>query len=176
MPQAINSVKGLLKTYDDSEWTYLSTNPLFSAAYLSRILKLYMSTAPIWSNLLLGDFVQRYGYSSESTVSPCSCRITGISESKMRVLKEVVLSKKMYTRIDEVICKLGETIEVVEIQSADFISIKRTKDQLLPVNKQKKIEEPWNKYMKNTKPVIDVYTSTKPSISIMAIVNTRLLG
>ncbi|CAF4908736.1 unnamed protein product, partial [Rotaria sp. Silwood2] len=45
--------KDLLKMYDASEWKDLPANPLFSAAYLTRILNLYMPTAPIWSNLLL---------------------------------------------------------------------------------------------------------------------------
>ena len=138
-----------------------------------------MPTAPIWSNLLLGNFAQRYGYSSESVVSPCSChfgRTTGVSESQMRVLKEAILSKKMYTRIDEVISKLGETIEAVEIKFADFISIKRTKNRLLPANKQKKIEEQWNKRTKTARPATGVYTSTKPSMNIMAMVNTRWLS
>ncbi|CAF4737586.1 unnamed protein product, partial [Rotaria sp. Silwood2] len=58
--------------YDASEWKDLPANPLFSAAYLTRILNLYMPTAPIWSNLLLGNFAQRYGYSLESVVPPCS--------------------------------------------------------------------------------------------------------
>ncbi|CAF3760562.1 unnamed protein product, partial [Rotaria sp. Silwood1] len=171
--------KDLLKIYDASEWKDLPANPLFSAAYLSRILKLYMPTAPIWSNLLLGNFAQRYGYSLESVIAPCSChfgRTTGASESQMRVLKEAILSKKIYTRIDEVISKLGETIEAVEIQFADFIFIKRTKSRLLPAKIQKKIEEPWNKRMKTAKPATGVYTSTKPLMNLMAMVNTRLLG
>ena len=95
-----------------------------------------MPTAPIWSNLLLDNL-----YSSESVVSPCLChfgRTTGVSQSQMQVLKEAILSKKTYTRINEVISKLGETIEAVKIQFADFISIKRTKNRLLPANKQKK--------------------------------------
>ena len=140
-----------------------------------------MPTAPIWSNLLLGNFAQRYGYSSESQWYHyvCSCyfgRTTGVSESQIRVLKEAIFSKKMYTKIDEVISKLGETIEVVEIQFADFISIKRTKNRLFSANKQKKIEEQWNKRTKTAKPATGVYTFTKPSMNIMATVNTRLLG
>ncbi|CAF1177568.1 unnamed protein product, partial [Rotaria magnacalcarata] len=132
--------KDLLKSYDAPEWQHLSANPLFSAAYLSRILKLYMPTAPIWSNLLLGTFAQRYGYSSNLVVPPCSChfgRTTGKSESQMRVLKEAILSKKIYSRIDEVVSKLGDTIEAVEIQFADFILIKRTKSRVLPAKKLK---------------------------------------
>ena len=112
-------------------------------------------------------------------VSPCSCyfgRTTGVSEPQMRLLKEIILNKNMYTRIDEVISKSGETIEVVEIQFADFISIKRTKNRLLSANKQKKIEEQWNKRTKTAKPATGVYTSTKPSMNIMAMVNTHLLG
>ncbi|CAF4983965.1 unnamed protein product, partial [Rotaria magnacalcarata] len=53
-----------------------------------------MPTAPIWSNLLLGTFAQRYRYSSNLVVPPCSChfgRTTGKSESQMRVLKEAIL-------------------------------------------------------------------------------------
>ena len=67
-----------------------------------------MPTASVWSSLLLGNFAQRYGYSLESVVLPCSChfgRTTGVSESQMRVLKEAILSKKIYTRINEVISK-----------------------------------------------------------------------
>lgn len=170
--------KDSLKIYDAPQWDDLSTNPLFSAAYLARILKLYMPTAPIWSNLLLGNFSQRYGYSTSSSLPQCSChfgRTTGTSESQMRVLKEAVLSKKIYSRIDEVVSKLGETIEAVEIQFADYIMMKKTKSRLLPAKKQKPIEEQWNKRKKTGK-TVGIYTSQKPPINLVAMMNNRLLG
>ena len=166
-----------LKVYDDDQWKHLPSNPLFSAAYLTRLLKLYMPTAPIWSNLLLGNFISRYGYTSKSTIRSCAChygRTTGVSESQMRVLKQAILHRKVYTRIDEVVSKLGETIEAIEIQFADHVMLKRTKDRLLPETKHKPASEGWNKRIKTTR-TTGVYTSEKPSINLVAMMNTRLL-
>ena len=101
--------KESLKVYDADQWGYLPNNPLFSATYLNHILKLYMPTAPIWSNLLLDNFVHRYGYTSVSIVPACSChfgRTTGSFKSQMRVLKEAVLQNKIHARINEVASKL----------------------------------------------------------------------
>jgi hypothetical protein len=170
--------KESLKIYDAAQWEHLPSNPLFSATYLTHILKLYMPTAPIWSNLLLGNFAHRYGYTSVSIVPPCSChfgRTTGSSESQMRVLKEAILHNKIYTRIDEVVSKLGETIEAVEIQFADYALIKKSKNRVLPVTKQKPAEEPWNKRKKRTR-TTGVYTSEKPQKNLVAMMNTGLLG
>jgi hypothetical protein len=170
--------KESLKTYDAPQWENLPNNPLFSAAYLTRLLKLYMPTAPIWSNLLLGDFAHRYGYKLDSVMQPCSCnfgRTTGVSESHIRVLKEAILHHKVYTRIDEVVSILGETIEAVEIQFADYVSIKKTKSRLLPDKKQKQAEEQWNK-RKKTARTTGVYTSEKPPMNLVAMMNTQLLG
>ena len=86
--------KEWIKVDDSPPWDNLSANPLFSAVYLQRLLELSMPMAPIWSNLLLGNFVQRYGYSSTTNVPPCLChsgRTTGVSESQMRLLKEAIL-------------------------------------------------------------------------------------
>ncbi|UJR38869.1 hypothetical protein I4U23_031537 [Adineta vaga] len=104
--------KELLKIYDTDQWKHLQSNPLFSAAFLTRLLKLYMLTATLWSNLLLGNFAHRYGYSSASTIPSCSChfgRSTGVSKSRMRVLKEAILNNKVYSRVDEVI---GNEVEI----------------------------------------------------------------
>lgn len=171
--------KDALKTYDAPQWETLPNNPLFSVTFLNRILKQYMPTAPLWSNLLLGNFSHRYGYSSSSIAPPCSChfgRTTGTSESQMRVLKQAVLSKKMYSRIDEVVNKLGETIEAVEIQFADCIMLKRTKNKLLPAKKQKLAEEQWNKRKKTGKSPVGIYTSKPPPTSLVTMMNNRLLG
>jgi hypothetical protein len=168
----------LLKIYDGAQWEHLPSNTLFSATYLTHILKLYMPTAPIWSNLLLGNFAHRYGYTTVSIVSPCSChfgRTTESSESQIRVLKEAILHNKIYTRIDEVVSKLGESIKAVEIQFADYVLIKKSKNQVLPVNKQKPAEEPWNKHKKRTR-TTGVYTSEKPPKNLIAMMNTELLG
>lgn len=58
--------KDVLKVYDEPQWENLPNNPLFSASYLKHLLKLYIPTAPVWSNLLLGNFAERYGYPSNS--------------------------------------------------------------------------------------------------------------
>jgi hypothetical protein len=146
--------------------------------YLQRLLKLYMPMAPIWSNLLLGNFSQRYGYSSTSIISPCSChfgRTTGVSESQMRVLKEAVLKKKVYSRIDEVVSKIAETIEAIEIQFADHALNRKIKMHILPAKKQKSAEENWNKWKKTSR-TTGLYTSEKPSVDLISMVNSRLLG
>jgi hypothetical protein len=93
----------------------------------------------------------------------------------MRILKEAILNKKVYTRIDEVVTKMGETIEAVEMQFADYHSIKKHKDRVLPFKKQKPAEEPWNK-RKQMKKNTGSYTSEKPPKNLVAMMNTRLLG
>ncbi len=170
--------KERLKAFDAPEWATLPQNPLFSAAYLARLLKLYMPTAPIWSNLLLGNFALRYNYPSDSVISPCTChfgRTTGTSESQMRVLKEAILANKIYTRVDEVATKLGETIEAIEIQFADHSIMKKQTTRVLPAKKQKSASEPWNKH-KKTKKKTGLYTSEKPCTNLVAMANTKLLG
>jgi hypothetical protein len=168
----------LVQTYDKPEWNHLQSNPLFSSTFLTRILKLYMPTAPIWSNLLLGDFAHRYGYVSDSTPAPCSChfgRTTGTSENQMRVLKENILCNKKYSRIDQVVTKLGESIEAMEMQYADYSLLKRTKNRLLPSKKKKPAQEPWNKRKRATRKT-GLYTSEGPKTNLITMMNTRLLG
>jgi hypothetical protein len=170
--------KELIKEYDSAVWKSLPSNPLFSAAYLQRLLKLYMPMAPIWSNLLLGDFIERYGYSSTSNKPPCSChfgRTTGVSESQMRVLKEAVLTKKVYSRIDQVVSKIGEVIEAIEIRFADHASKQKPKMRILPAKRQKPAEEPWNKRKKSSR-TTGIYTSEGPPVNLISMMNTRLLG
>jgi hypothetical protein len=171
-------IKQLVKPYDAPHWENLPHNPLFSAAYLARLLKLYMPVAPIWSNLLLGNFAARYNYPSNSVIASCKChfgRTTGTSESQMRVLKEAILVNKVYTRVDEVVTKLGETIEAIETQFADHFILKKHKSRMLPNKKQNPAAEPWNK-RKKTKKKFGGYTSEKPQINLVAMMNTRLLG
>jgi hypothetical protein len=137
-----------------------------------------MPTAPIWSNLLLGDFANRYGYGSDSTLPPCSChfgRTTGTSENQMRVLKENILCNKKYSRIDQVASKLGESIQAMETQFADYSLLKRTKNRLLPDKKKKPAQEQWDK-RKRTSRKTGLYTSEKPKTNFITMMNTRLLG
>ncbi|CAF1647365.1 unnamed protein product, partial [Adineta ricciae] len=171
--------KETLKVYDEPQWNNLPNNPLFSATYLTRLLKLYMPTAPIWSNLLLGNFTSRYGYNSNFATVPCCChtgRTTGVSESRMRVLKEAILRRKVYSRIDEVVTKLGESIEAVECQFADFIFMKNNKNHVLPATKQKKAAETWAKRTKTTASIHEGYTSGSPNLNLTGMMNARLLG
>jgi hypothetical protein len=168
----------LIKEYDAPAWKDLPSNPLFSTRFLHRLLKLYMPTAPMWSNLLLGNYVRRYGYPSDSAITACAChfgRTTGTSECQMRVLKETILNKKIYSRIDEVVSKLGDTIEAVEIQYADYASLQKRKARILPAKKQKPAEERWNKRKKTARKT-GLYTSEKPPVDLITMMNTRLLG
>ena len=170
---------GLIKEYDAPEWDSLSSNPLFSAIFLKRLLKLYMPIAPLWSNLLLGDFLQRYDYSeTKSIAAPCSChfgRTTGVSESQMRVLKEAVLTNKVDSRVDQVIGKIDEVIEAIETRFADHASNPKTKMRILPAKKQKPAEESWNKRKKASR-TTGVYTSEKPTVNLITMMNKRLLS
>ncbi|UJR13060.1 hypothetical protein I4U23_000086 [Adineta vaga] len=171
--------KEAMKIYDEPQWNNLPSNPLFSATFLARLLKLYMPTAPIWSNLLLGNFKHRYGYKSNFEAAPCSChtgRTTGVSESRMRVLKEAILSRKVYARIDEVVTKLGENIGAVECQFADYIFMKNNKNHVLPASKQKKAGENWAKRLKTAADNAIGYTSGSPQLNLTGMMNTRLLG
>ena len=167
-----------MKEYDTPTWKKLPPNPLFSAVFLQKLLKFYMPFAPIWSNLLLGNFLQRYGYSTTKSIgNQCSChygRTTGVSEAQMRVLKEAILKHKVYSRVDQVISKISENIEAIEIQFADHALNPKVKMRILPTKKQKPAEETWNK-RKKTRKTTGVYTSEKPPVDLITMMHRRLL-
>ncbi|CAF1594493.1 unnamed protein product [Rotaria magnacalcarata] len=85
--------------------------------YLKYILSLYLRVAPIWSNLMIGN-LGRYGYRSAELIERCGChnsRTTGISESRLEVIKHTVLQGEVASRIDQVVQILDSNIRQTEI-------------------------------------------------------------
>lgn len=93
----------------------------------------------------------------------------------MRVLKETLLKNKVYSRVDQVVSKIGETIEAIETQFSDHTLNPKRKMRILPAIKQKPAEESWNKRKKAAR-TTGLYTSEKPPTNLMSMVNKRLLG
>jgi hypothetical protein len=121
-------------------------NPYYSPVYLKRILTLYLSTAPLWSNLMMGNLV-RYGYQNFEPIEHCGChnsRTTGISESRMKVVKRTILGGEVSSRIDQVVQKLGSNIRQTEMNYCSHYLLNLTRNKSGRA-KQILAEEGWNK-------------------------------
>ncbi|CAF4885500.1 unnamed protein product, partial [Rotaria magnacalcarata] len=60
----------------------------------------------------------RYGYRNVEPIQHCGChnsRTTGISESRLKVIKHTVLQGEVSSRIDQVVQILGSNIRQTEI-------------------------------------------------------------
>lgn len=124
-------------------------NPYYNPEYLERILTLYLPVAPIWSNLMMGN-LGRYGYKFVQQIEHCGChnsRTTGISESRMKVTKSTILGDEVYSRVDQVIQKLGANIRQVEINYSNHYLVSLTRNRNKNAKSEKKVlsEEGWNK-------------------------------
>ncbi|CAF1324255.1 unnamed protein product [Adineta steineri] len=143
-------------------------NPYYNPAYLKRMLTLYLSTAPIWSNLMMGNLA-RYGYRDLEPIEHCGChnsRTTGISESRMKVVKNTVLGGEVSSRIDQVVQKLGSNIRQTELNYSSHYVLNLTRNQS---KRAKKIlaEESWNKRGLPPPTTTSIY-SEKPKVSLVA--------
>ncbi len=118
-------------TFESDEYKKLLENPYYSPNYLKNILSLYLPVAPIWSNLMMGN-LSRYGYRSVEPIEHCGCRnsrTTGISESRMKVVKRTILYNKVYSRVDQVVQKLGERIRETEINYSNHYLLNLTRNR-----------------------------------------------
>ena len=79
------------------QYRSLTENPYFNPTYHKRILSLYLPASPIWSNLMMGN-LSRFGYHEMTEpVEHCGChnsRTTGLSESRMKLVKKTFLAVK----------------------------------------------------------------------------------
>ena len=78
--------------------------------------------------------------------------------------------------MDEVVTKLGESIEAVECQFTDFIFMKNNKNHVVPVIKLKKAGEAWVKRTKTTDSNREGYTFGSPNLNLAGMMNARLLS
>ncbi|CAF1358455.1 unnamed protein product [Didymodactylos carnosus] len=122
-PTIYNEVSKTVNNYNnDKIWDNEMDNPVYCPDFLTIMLEKFMGTAPIWSNLLLSD-LSRYGYKNLPNYMHCGClikRTTGGSESRMNYVKTVILNKKVYTRLDQVVAVLADKIVPLEISTADY--------------------------------------------------------
>jgi hypothetical protein len=142
-------------------------NPYYNPTYLIQILSLYLRTAPIWSNLMMGNLA-RYGYPDVEPIEHCGChnsRTTGISESRLKVVKHTVLGGEVSSRIDQVVQKLGSTIRQTEINYSSHYLVNLTRNRSV---RAKKVlaEEAWNKRGPSQPTTTSIY-SEKPKVSLI---------
>jgi hypothetical protein len=149
-------------------------NPYYNPAYLKRILQLYLPLSPIWSNLMMGDLA-RYGYKIAGPFEHCGChnsRTTGISDSRLKVVKHTVLGGTVSSRIDQVVQKLGSHIRQTEINYSNHYLLNLTRNRSV---RAKKVlaEESWNKRGPPPPTTTSIY-SEKPKMSLVGQVKKVL--
>ncbi|CAF1130482.1 unnamed protein product [Rotaria sordida] len=160
-------------TFTDENFQKYMENPYYSPTYLKHILSLYLRTAPIWSNLMMGN-LERYGYRTTETIEHCGChtsRTTGISESRLKVIKHTVLRGEVSSRVDQVVQILGSNIRQTEINYSNHYLLNLTRNRS---KRAKKLlaEEPWNK--RAPPPTTTSIYSEKPKLSLVAQVKKAL--
>lgn len=154
--------------FESDEYKNYIENPYYHPTYLKRILSLYLPVAPIWSNLMMGN-LNRFGYTFVEPIEHCGChnsRTTGISESRMKVIKHTVLGGEVSSRIDQVVQKLGSNIRQTEINYTNHYLINLTRNRSERAQKLL-AEEEWNK-RGPPKPASTSIYSQKPKVSLTA--------
>ncbi|CAF3639113.1 unnamed protein product [Rotaria sp. Silwood1] len=79
-------------------------------------LDLYLPTAPIWSNLLLGNFSGRYGYGFDTTTTSCSChfgRTTGVGQFSQTLRFENKRNNSWYNSTMQMLLASGHLVQTV---------------------------------------------------------------
>lgn len=116
---------------------------------------------------MMGSF-SRYGYRKNEVIENCGChnsRTTGLSESRMKVVKHSILGGEVSSRIDQVARKLGSSIRATEINYSNYYLLNLTRNRSV---RAKKVlaEESWNKRVKPPSQKTSFY-SEKPKTSLV---------
>ncbi|CAF1544643.1 unnamed protein product, partial [Didymodactylos carnosus] len=71
--QAIHE-DSVMKTeqFNNEIYNIYPVNPYYSPSFLNKINELYLTTAPLWSNLTLGH-LSRFGYKTSDPIVHCGC-------------------------------------------------------------------------------------------------------
>ncbi|CAF4529471.1 unnamed protein product, partial [Rotaria socialis] len=163
-----NDQKTKCAMFANENFQKYNENPYYNPDYLKCILSLYLSVAPIWSNLLMGN-LGRYGYRNFEPIQHCGChnsRTTGISESRLKVIKHTVLQGEVSSRIDQVVQILGSNIRQAEINYSNHYLLNLTRNRSMRAKKLL-AEEPWNKRGPPAVTTTSIY-SQKPKVSLVA--------
>lgn len=155
-------------TFSNETYKKYMENPYYNPAYLKRILALYLPVAPIWSNLMMGNLA-RYGYRTAARIEHCGChnsRTTGVSESRLKVIKRTILRGEVSSRIDQVVQILGSRIRETEINYSNHYLLNLTKNRSARAKKLL-AEESWNKRGPPRPTATSIY-SEKPKVPIVA--------
>ena len=118
---------------------------------------------------MLGN-LSRFGYQQVTEpLEHCGChnsRTTGLSESRMKVVKKTILGGEVSSRIDQVAQKLGSTIRQVEINYSNHYLLNLTRNRTA---RGKKIlaEETWNKRGPLRPRTTTSFYSEKPKIPLV---------
>ncbi|CAM4830307.1 unnamed protein product [Rotaria magnacalcarata] len=169
-----NDQKTKCAIFANENFQKYNENPYYNPDYLKCILSLYLSVAPIWSNLLMGN-LGRYGYRNVEPIQHCGChnsRTTGISESRLKVIKHTVLQGEVSSRIDQVVQILGSNIRQTEINYSNHYLLNLTRNRSMRAKKLL-AEEPWNKRGPPAVTTTSIY-SQKPKVSLVAQVKKAL--
>ncbi|CAF4223718.1 unnamed protein product, partial [Rotaria magnacalcarata] len=113
----LNDQKTECAMFANENFQKYNENSYYNPNYVKCTLSLYLPVAPIWSNLVIGN-LGRYGYRPAELIERCGChnsRTTGISESRLEVIKHTVLQGEVTSRIDQVVQILDFNIRQTEI-------------------------------------------------------------
>ena len=104
-----------IKLYDRAE---LSQNRFFHVALCEQLLKLYMPTLPLWSNVLVSVYLtvdnKSCSHNRNTNVSGILPRTSGTQEQRFYVLKHLVLGNKSTRRMDEFVQCVHELFTATE--------------------------------------------------------------
>lgn len=140
----LNEVKADI---DNQFFVEVLGNKRYSPVLAEKILKLYMPTLPLWSNLLQGD-LSRHGasevYLSFNPPKECVRRNAKI-EKRFQILKDIQLHGSTTKRLDEISVKIKDHITTVQ-EVAELKSIKQGGKQKSRTGRSTKtVEESWDK-------------------------------
>ncbi|CAF2075590.1 unnamed protein product [Rotaria magnacalcarata] len=99
----LNDQKTECAMFANENFQKYNENSYYNPNYVKCTFSLYLPVAPIWSNLVIGN-LGRYGYRPAELIERCGChnsRTTGISESRLEVIKHTVLQGEVTSRIDQ---------------------------------------------------------------------------
>ncbi|CAF3629052.1 unnamed protein product [Rotaria sp. Silwood1] len=117
---------------------------------------------------------KRYGYRATKTIEHCDShtnRTTGISESRLKVIKHTILRGEVSSRVDQVVKTLGSNIRQTEINYSNHYLFNLTRNRSVRAKKLL-AEETWNK--RAPSPTTTSIYSEKPKLSLVAQVKKAL--
>ena len=120
----VERLRGLVADAESQDIHVLCSNPDSNEVLLDKVVKDYLPTCILWSNILVGD-LSRYKFNDKKSYREYKTEIsnipktTGHAEQRMGVMKNIQLGKKKINRVDEFISILAHDLKGIERSYVD---------------------------------------------------------